>query len=336
MAKATLNLIWTSLLSGVILALMNRIIGDFYSKKLSSILSVGNEYSIYDIADLYDCDPSYIQQRGGLIPKASQDACLLMITFQKTKKTNPYSDKIIGNTLFWDSPKGDPPNGGIPIYQKYIENGYKFFVFVHDDNRLPYIYQGRAYPLNWEKKKNGLPARVSFLLYDYQQENLNRPLVDEVPENLIELASKGANVPTTKDRVVKTRTVQNKFRRETLDLWNHRCAVSSVDDERILIASHIKPWCNSDDSERVDPYNGLILNPTYDKLFDLAFISFSPDNGKIKLSDELDPSVWDHLMITGKEQLTKIPPKTADYLEYHYRYRFNMTGGTSSEDLLVI
>lgn len=41
------------------------------------------------------------------------------------------------------------------------------------------------------------------------------------------------------------------------------------------MAGHIKPWSQSDNCERISVYNGLLLIPTYDKLFDYRLITFS-------------------------------------------------------------
>lgn len=42
----------------------------------------------------------------------------------------------------------------------------------------------------------------------------------------------------------------------------------------LLLASHIKPWKDSDDlTEKTNPQNGLCLNPWHDKAFDRGFIT---------------------------------------------------------------
>jgi 5-methylcytosine-specific restriction protein A len=52
----------------------------------------------------------------------------------------------------------------------------------------------------------------------------------------------------------------------------------------LLKASHIKPWRDSDNAERLDIYNGLLLIPNLDSAFDKGYISFD-DGGKIIISD---------------------------------------------------
>ena len=53
------------------------------------------------------------------------------------------------------------------------------------------------------------------------------------------------------------------------------------------MASHIKPWRESDNEERLDRFNGLLLIPNIDKAFDLGFISFN-DSGKVLISSYLE------------------------------------------------
>lgn len=89
-----------------------------------------------------------------------------------------------------------------------------------------------------------------------------------------------------KEAIILSRIGQGKFRDDIIKLWQNCCAISKFDDTRFLIASHIKPWKKSTNREKVDKYNGLLLLPTYDKLFDLGFISFN-DNGNIIISNSL-------------------------------------------------
>ncbi|WP_105888944.1 HNH endonuclease [Haemophilus influenzae] len=59
----------------------------------------------------------------------------------------------------------------------------------------------------------------------------------------------------------------------------------------VLVASHIKPFILSDDSEAYDPNNGLLLSRTIDSLFDLKYISFDDDGNMLK-SKRLSEDVW--------------------------------------------
>lgn len=59
-----------------------------------------------------------------------------------------------------------------------------------------------------------------------------------------------------------------------------RCRLTGTADPTHLRASHIKPWADSTDRERLDGNNGLMLAPHVDHLFDRALISFA-DNGRL-------------------------------------------------------
>ena len=96
----------------------------------------------------------------------------------------------------------------------------------------------------------------------------------------------------------------------------YACPITEVTDERILIASHIKPWAKSSDKEKVDPFNGIIFTPTYDKMFDQGFISFEND-GLILISPYISP--------LNRKKLNLAPGRKYDikangrekYLDYH-------------------
>ena len=68
--------------------------------------------------------------------------------------------------------------------------------------------------------------------------------------------------------------------------FDNKCAVTGINLEEILIASHIIPWRYSNDEERLDIENGILLSPLYDALFDKNLISFQ-DNGDIIISKQI-------------------------------------------------
>jgi putative restriction endonuclease len=119
---------------------------------------------------------------------------------------------------------------------------------------------------------------------------------------------------TSGSTTIKTRIGQKKFREELVKYWNG-CAVTEVSLIEILKASHIKPWKYSSSKERIDEFNGLLLNPMLDTLFDKGFITFS-DDGKIKISaiiieDCLALGVSEDYKINNLHENHKI------YLKYH-------------------
>jgi predicted restriction endonuclease len=84
----------------------------------------------------------------------------------------------------------------------------------------------------------------------------------------------------------------------------------------VLIASHIVPWCESNDNERLDVYNGILLSPVYDALFDRNLISFE-NTGKIILSDKIDDNAYKKIGVSGSERIKNLSPYNVSYLERH-------------------
>ncbi|MBP3299467.1 MAG: HNH endonuclease [Muribaculaceae bacterium] len=74
-----------------------------------------------------------------------------------------------------------------------------------------------------------------------------------------------------------------------------RCMLDSL-AHPVLIASHIKPYshCAPDSEEQFDLNNGLLLNKSFDSLFDLGYMTFS-DDGRIVPSATLDESLRAYL-----------------------------------------
>lgn len=91
---------------------------------------------------------------------------------------------------------------------------------------------------------------------------------------------------TEKDSVVKARIGQSIFKRNLLAI-EKKCRLCGVLDERLLVASHIKPWSKSNNRERLDVNNGLLLCPNHDALFDKGHSSFEKDV-LILISNSLD------------------------------------------------
>jgi putative restriction endonuclease len=91
---------------------------------------------------------------------------------------------------------------------------------------------------------------------------------------------------TEKELIIKARIGQSIFKKVLLNK-EAKCKICGVSDSRFLVASHIKPWSKSNNQERIDVNNGLLLCPNHDSLFDKGYISFN-EYGKIMISPSLD------------------------------------------------
>tara|TARA_Y100001936_G_scaffold226829_1_gene246572 strand:- start:52 stop:744 length:693 start_codon:yes stop_codon:yes gene_type:complete len=124
------------------------------------------------------------------------------------------------------------------------------------------------------------------------------------------------NISTTEVKsLVNARVGQGNYRKELLKIWNNSCSISRINNKKILIAGHIKPWRDSDNFERLDPYNGFLLLPNLDKLFDRGLISFK-NTGEIIISDEIKQEHFDALGIS-KETKIKLFEQNKKYLDFH-------------------
>lgn len=122
------------------------------------------------------------------------------------------------------------------------------------------------------------------------------------------------NFTSEAERLIAIRLTQNKFRKKLFDL-NPYCAVTGFNNRQLLIASHIKPWAKSENYEKNDEYNGLLLTPNFDRLFDQGLISFD-EKGSILLSYQLTDSDKEFFKIPSKAYF-EFNPKHRHYLEFH-------------------
>ncbi|KZZ46987.1 hypothetical protein A3759_31025, partial [Thalassolituus sp. HI0120] len=134
----------------------------------------------------------------------------------------------------------------------------------------------------------------------------------DVEDDLSEILSEDKVPETDKISAVKTRLGQGTFRQQLIGYWNG-CAVTRYPDTALLVASHIKPWRNSSDEERLNLYNGLLLLPSLDTVFDKGFITFE-ESGKIKVSEQLE---MPDLFGISEGMKVALDKQHQDYLAFH-------------------
>jgi putative restriction endonuclease len=134
---------------------------------------------------------------------------------------------------------------------------------------------------------------------------------DEIDE--IEVAG-GVSV-TFKEQLTKARRGQGVFRSSVL-LNEEYCRVTGVSDPRHLRASHIKPWRDSNNTERLHGSNGLLLSPHVDHLFDKGFISFSNDE-QLLIVPDVRNGLLDAWGIDASAKVGTFNSEQRQFLEYH-------------------
>ncbi len=100
------------------------------------------------------------------------------------------------------------------------------------------------------------------------------------------IANRTAVPETTRNALILARRGQGVFK-EAVAMFESACRITRVDNSTHLIASHIKPWRESTDDERLAGGNGLMLTPSIDHLFDRGLISFA-DEGEVIISPVAD------------------------------------------------
>ncbi|MFD2681949.1 HNH endonuclease [Bacillus seohaeanensis] len=121
-------------------------------------------------------------------------------------------------------------------------------------------------------------------------------------------------LPSERQYLRKVRTTQGKFR-ESLLKAEPSCKVCGMDILNLLVASHIKPWKDCNDIERVDFFNGLLLCPAHNAAFDGGYISFD-DEGSIVLSHDLSKQNKELLKLNDTIKI-KLESKHIPYMNWH-------------------
>lgn len=120
---------------------------------------------------------------------------------------------------------------------------------------------------------------------------------------------------TEREQLVLSRRGQGVFRRNVFQI-ERACRVSGITDLRLLKASHIKPWASSNNQERLDGNNGLLLTPHIDHLFDRGYVSFA-DDGAVLTNAEIDPEVLAKWDITNGINVGQFNDLQKFYLQFH-------------------
>lgn len=117
-----------------------------------------------------------------------------------------------------------------------------------------------------------------------------------------------------KQYLQKVRTTQGRFR-ECLLEEGINCKICGMNIPELLVASHIKPWRDSNDIERVDFFNGLLLCPSHNAAFDAGYISFD-NKGYMILSNLLNNQNKDLLQL-NKAIKIKLDSRHIHYMNWH-------------------
>lgn len=271
-----------------------------------SNLKIGELYDRPILAKMWSYKSHHAISRGVVTP-ARQNVIIFFITKEKQESLTQYIDHIEQDILFWEGEKGHGNDLRILSEKDTIH------IFYREIHHNPFIYEGRAELRGYILLQNQ-PSKFTFQLIDKKVEV--ESLVSDIQANY-------SITSTEKDSIIKSRVGQGLYRQKALKLWSS-CSVTNFTIEDILIASHIKPWKLSNNEERLNPYNSLILVPTLDKLFDKGYLGFDSNNGKIMLSNKINPIDWNRIGVASNLRLKQIPSETKLFLDYHCNYVFDL------------
>ena len=179
---------------------------------------------------------------------------------------------------------------------------------------ISYLSILKLVPTNNQKVE---PLFYFRILLDYQFRSFVHPK---------SLTSEKVEINSGEKRKNNNRIGQPKYKR---DVHNYmpQCPFSKITDERLLIASHIKPHAacikEGEYDQDVDKLNGLSLAPTYDRLFDEGYITFN-EKGELICGTQLSLYTWEKLNINpnSRNRMINYPEEREIYMDYHRKNVF--------------
>ncbi len=169
---------------------------------------------------------------------------------------------------------------------------------------------------------SSLPQSDLLRVEDLSMTSVMGQTIHELPlEQLEELLKRLASInpsPSTESwGTMRQRRGHQNYKQSMSALCEHRCVVTGCSIPELLFASHAKPWSVASDEERLDPYNGFLLESRYDRLFDRGYITFD-DDGAMLLSQRLDDETQKCLQLDSQLRLRiSLTAQHRVYLGYH-------------------
>ncbi len=198
-----------------------------------------------------------------------------------------------------------PSGDGNQIYLAEISREFgRALLSLLGDQAQPFIAQRAVIVLNPEDWRVGrAPNEEMLRQWDSAQ-------IEKIEKD-------HALTETEKKQVIISRRGQGEFRKRVSRIETC-CRITHVQERAHLVASHIKPWRVSDNKERLDGENGLLLTPSIDHLFDNGYISFR-NNGVLLVSSTAHRAALIKMGVPRSQEYNvgTFTRTQAQYLEYH-------------------
>ena len=160
--------------------------------------------------------------------------------------------------------------------------------------------------------------------YESQQKSNSKRLTYQkrcrTEKNWADYKSKLLSLKSTERIETITSRVGQTMLRELLISRFGACLITGISEPELLVASHIKPWgeCDNSPAERLNENNVLLLSVALDKLFDAHYISFDCKDGKMLVSPRITEETLNKLgVFPERMQLTILNDEQAQFLRYH-------------------
>jgi hypothetical protein len=300
-------------------------------------LEIGNLYLKNDLSSILQ-DPSIQSVREGIFNSKNSNSMLLFVDLVKAGKEARFhfNDYFEGDCFHWDSQTTQHIN--VPRIQKIVKKEVSVLLFCRVQSKIknktqPFVYCGRLEYLE-HNENTSKPVHLIFQALDYDETTSNSNLIEiynwspdkaggtttnnNYSVDKAKYRSKGEQKKpnyTERKGLVTSRVGQGWYRQEILKKWQNKCSITGCSITEILISSHIKKWSESNEEERLDPHNGILLSPNLDSLFDKHLISFQ-DDGQIIISKYIDQGEINILGISETIRL-KVDEEMKKYLKVH-------------------
>ena len=267
-------------------------------------LEFGETYERPLLAKLWGYQSFHALSKGVVTPVGTK-YIIFFVTKEKQEALTQYNDYIDGNMLFWE---GEEKHSSDRRVFEAAHNGDEIHLFYREVHHTPFVYFGKISLTDYQLREND-PSEFVFRITALSAE---ADAFKEVQEHAVEYKTLAI---TQQEQIVISRLGQGNFRRNVIRLWGS-CSVTGLQTVSLLRASHIKPWKDSNNDERLTPYNGLLLIPDYDFLFDRGYISFK-NSGSVVVSQRLSLFARKVFDVQDDLQLRKVFPQSKEYLEFH-------------------
>ena len=268
------------------------------------LLQVGQSYERPFLAEIWGYKSFHAISRGVVTP-SNTNYLIFFVTKEKQAVLPQYNDYIDGDLLFWEGEDGHRSDQRIVDTTRSRD---EIHLFYRDTHHSPFVYFGEITLLEYQIKSED-PSEFIFQVSSVQSDT-------DIFREVREYASEYDTLAETEqDAIVKSRIGQGSFRKNLIRLWGS-CSITGLHNISLLRASHMKPWKTSTNSERMNPYNGLLLIPNYDLLFDKGLITFNRE-GQIIISKSLSRFSQRVFHVDNRLNLRGVFEQNKAFLDYH-------------------